>query len=157
MVDALEIVGARQLVAQCVVENGQRHRVALLEHEVSETGGKGFGVVQLCQLARAVVHGLAAIDQQVSDEVSVLLVLLDVVAVTAPKHLPVKMARVVARRVFPVLGELDGKSAQGRTMLPHAVAFDDAPRDETEVFRSGDRGGIEEIGMSGGDGHGVVG
>ena len=47
------------------------------------------------------------------DVVGFLLVLLDVITVAAPEHLPIEVPGVVAGDVFAVLSELDGKPSKG--------------------------------------------
>ena len=96
LVDGRAVVAARRVIAHRRVEKPKRHGVALMEDQVSQARGHHLAVLQLRQLAGAVLHRLAAIEQDVGDVVRLLLVLLDVVTVRAAHDLPVQMPRVVA-------------------------------------------------------------
>ena len=155
-VDFREAVRARDVLARLVVEDRHCGGVALEEDEIREARGHHFCIVELAHRTGAVAHGLAAIEQQVRHEVRLLLVLLDVVAVAAPEHLPIEMPRVVAGDVFAVLRKLDRKSAERRLVRTGHVALDNRARLEAEILGLLDRLGIEQRrqgGFRGGAGH----
>ena len=155
LVDLREGIGAGLVRTGRGVEDGEGDGVTLEEDEVGEARGDGAGVVELGDFAGAILHGLAAIEEEVGDEVRLLLVLLDVVAVAAAEDFPVEMPGVVAGDVFAMLRKLDGESAEGGAVRAGHVALDDAARLEPEVFGLLDGRGVEEGARGGGGGHGV--
>ncbi len=144
-VDLVPVVGALEALTDGGVEDVHRDRVALAEDKVGEARGKDLRVVDLCEFAGAVFHRFAPVDDEVGDEVRVLLVLLDVVAVCAAEDLPIQMAEIVAGGVFAVLGKFDGKSVERRAVLANAVTLHDSARDHAKSLTLGDRIRIEQI------------
>src|SRR6266700_1009267 len=120
--------------------------IAVAQNEVGQAGGHHFAVVQLGQLAGAVLHRFAAVEQEVSGVVGFLFVLLDVVTVGAAEDIPVQVARVVAVGVFAVLGELDRKAPIGRFVLAGHVTLDDEARVEAKRFGPRDGDGVKKGG-----------
>ena len=84
-----------------------------------------MGVLKFGLPARAILHGLTAVEHEVGDVVGFLLVLLQVIPVRAPQHFPVEMPGVVAGHVFAVLGEFNAKPVEGRFVFADHVALDD--------------------------------
>src|SRR5262249_54776275 len=93
--------------------------------------------------AVTVEHGVAGVEDDVGDEVGLLLVLLDGVALGPAVALPVDVADVVAGDVLAVLDELDGEAAEGALVLADAQAFDDAARLEAQGGGAGEDVGVE--------------
>src|SRR5690349_21383086 len=106
-----EAVRPWRVVADRDIEKPERGGITLMEDEVSQARGHGLAVLEFGQLARAVSHGLAAIEQDIGDVIRLLLILLDVVAVGTAENLPVEMPDIIALGVFAMLSKLDGESA----------------------------------------------
>ena len=88
--------------------------------------------------------------------VRLLLILLDVIAVALPQHLPIEMPRVIAGDVLAVLRKLDGKPTKRRPVCAGHVALDHRPRLQAQMLRALDGDGIEERVLSSGSGHRCV-
>ena len=138
-------VAAGEVIARRRVEDVQRDGVALMQNHIRETRRDHLRVVELRVFARAVLHRLAAIQQDVRDVVRLLLVLLDVVAVRAPEHLPVEMPQIVAVGVFAMLGELNGEAVIGGLVLARHVALDQHPGVQTQRLGARNRDRVEEL------------
>ena len=72
-----------------------------------------------------------------ADEVRLLLVLLDGVALGAAVALPVDVADVVAGDVLAVLDELDGEAAERALVVADAQALDDGAGLQARALRRG--------------------
>ncbi len=139
----------RHPVPDTVVEREQSHGISLAQEQVSQRGGQEARVIQLGHQAAGLggpVHRPARVHGEVRPQVRFLFVLLDVVPIRAGVHPPVHMADVVARHVWPVLGELYGKAPVGGVMKADQEAFHHAARDELEVPQRGEMGWIEPVG-----------
>jgi hypothetical protein len=79
-------VRAGEVLADILIEQGERDGVALVEDEIGQARGDALRVFELRNLGAGslVEHGLAPIDEDVGDVVGLLLVLFDVVALGAP-------------------------------------------------------------------------
>ena len=122
----------RQQRRNAVVERDQAERIALPMHQVGERAGEIRRVLQLGDLAGAVAHRSADVEQQVAREVGFLFVLLDEVLVGAREHLPVERGEIVAGQILPVLRELDAESLVRTAMQAGQEALDDRPRLEID-------------------------
>ena len=99
------------------------------------------------RVAGAVAHRLAGVDEQPRDEVRLLLVLLEVVALGAAVDLPVDVLDVVAGGVLAVLGELDGEPVPRAAVPAGEVALDDLPGLQLQAVDAGQNGGVGNVGM----------
>jgi hypothetical protein len=72
-------------------------------------------------------HGAAVIDQQMAAEVGFVLELFEIKAVGTGVETPVQVAGVLAGRVGPVFGELDGETVIRTAMQAAPETFDDNP------------------------------
>ncbi len=84
-------------------------------------------------LAVAERHRRARVDDEVDGEVLFLLVEADEEALEALVDVPVEVAKIVARLVVAVVGELDAAPALLRAPLGAQAAREDPPADEREV------------------------
>ena len=118
------------VVADLVVEAHQAHRVLLSDHQVAEAGGEVAGVLELRQaiLVARVGHRAAHVEQDMSLEVRLLLILLDVEAIGAAEHLPVNILDVIAGHVLAVLGELDAEALERASVQSRDKPLDDRSR-----------------------------
>jgi len=99
-----------QELPNLVVEGDQPDAVLLMENQVAERRGGQAGIIVLGDGVRAVMHRFADIEHQPTDEVRLLLVLLEEESTGAAVDFPVHVANVVARDIFAVLRELDRKA-----------------------------------------------
>ena len=82
-------------------------------------------------------------------EVGLFFVLADDPAVGARGDLPVDVARVVARLIGAILGELDRESLAGGSVETGHEAIDDPASDDFDATESGEARGVEQIGAEG--------
>src|SRR5262249_34010560 len=81
--DRLHVAGLtarRQAESPGRIEDAETDAVALMDNHISQCRCQQFGVLQLVRLALAVEHRTAGVHEDVTDEVRLLLVLLDGVA-----------------------------------------------------------------------------
>ena len=145
LVDGTLTVTARRVIAHFLIKNPERHGVTLLQDKVGQAGGHHLGVLQLGVFPGAVLHGFAAIEQDVGDVVGFLLILLDEVAIGAAENLPVQVAGIVTGRIFAVLGKLNGEAAIGRLVLTGHVALHHVAGVKAQCLGAGDRLGVEQF------------
>ena len=67
-------------------------------------------------------------------EIGFLLVLLQIQPLGAAQQFPIHVPDIIAGDIFAVLGEFDGKAAQGGFMFAGHEAFDHVPRLQAEIF-----------------------
>jgi hypothetical protein len=142
--DLGEAVRARLMLARFVIENRDGGCVALHQDEVGEAGRHHLAVFQLRHAAGPIFHAFAAIEQEMRDEVRLLLVLLDVIAITSTEHLPIEVTRVVAGHVLAVLRELDREPSERGFVRAGHVALHNGPRLKPKVLRALDRLWIQQ-------------
>jgi hypothetical protein len=119
-------------------------RVLLEDHEVGDRGRERGPVAEL-RHRPAEAHGRRAVEEDVAAGVRVRVVLLHVLSVRLGERLPVEVLEVVARRVGPVLGELDRESVVRRRVETRDEALDDPAGDEPEAVEPGQGVGREEL------------
>ncbi len=129
------------------VEGQQARGVALLREEVGERGGEGARVVGLRHAGFAgEAHRAAVVHEQVGAQVRLVLEFLDKIAVGAAHEFPIEPARIIARRVRPVLAELDREAVIRRAMQPVSKPLDHRPRPQLQIADAHQRRRVEEAG-----------
>ena len=99
------------------IEDPETGRIALVNDQVAQAGRQRLGVFQLVRRAVAVEHRSARVQKDVADEIRLLLILLDGIAIGASVAFPVDVLDIVARDVFAVLDELHGEAAVGTAVV----------------------------------------
>ena len=125
----------RQLPVDLRVERDEADGILLLLEQERERRGRGRPVVELAPGGRrllAVPHRLAAIEQQVTLEIGLFLVLLDVQPVGLRPDAPVDVLEFVPRHILAVSGELDGKAVVRAFVLAGEETLHDQPRPHVE-------------------------
>jgi len=112
--------------------------IALTEDQIGKTGCQRLGVIQLGNFARAVVHRLAAINQQTDHHIGVLLILFDVVPVCSAEHFPIEVTGVISHRVFAMLGEFTPESLKRRAMFTHLITLHHRAGHNAKLFTPSD-------------------
>ena len=88
------------------------HGVALQKDEIGNARRQRFGVVQLGQLICCRSSSTRCNrSRQLRDQVSILLILFDVIPIRPAEHFPIEMPGIVPHRIFAVLGKLDCEAA----------------------------------------------
>ena len=99
------------------------------------------------------LHRAAHVDDQMTVEVGLGVVLLDIEPVVASVELPVQVPQVVAGQILPMRGEFDRKPDVRAAVQPVEKALDDRARDQLEVLEVGQEQGIdvfvEQVGRGG--------
>ena len=128
-----------------IVERDEPGRVALPVHEERERRGEHRSVFQLAHRCPASIrHRSAHVEQQVTLQVGLFFVLLDVMPIASRVDLPVERGQIVARHVLAVLRELDAEALVRTSMQPREEPFDDRPRLQLHRAQPGNHGGIQE-------------
>ena len=133
----------------------QGYFVPLAHHEVAERGRKTGGVLELawCDLHRPCkVHRPAGVQHEIAEQVSFSVVEPHIMPVSSREHFPVHEPDVVAGRVFPVIGKLDGGPAIGGFVRTGEGAFRRSAGAEADMSQRLHAGQVE-VGMNR-DGHG---
>ena len=97
----------RDLVLEPLGAAGEADGITLLGCEISESACAPAGVIEARISFLTVGHGPTGIDDEAKTEVRVCLEFLDVVAVRATPGTTVEATSVIARHIFPILGELE--------------------------------------------------
>ena len=123
-------------VADSRVVGGEAHGVLLVDEQVGERRGDVLAVLELREAASrgapAVAHRAGGVEDDRRAQVGLVDVLLDVEALAASGEAPVEGARVVARDVSAVLGELGAGALPGALVAPGDEAVDGAVREELD-------------------------
>ena len=138
------LAGARaggEVAARLRVEGDQPGRVLLADEQVGQGGGQVLRVGELGERASvarrrrvaAVGHRAGGVEQHRGAQVGLLDVLLDVEPVRAGEDAPVEVARIVARRVGAVLGELDREPLVRALVAARDKALHGAARQQFEA------------------------
>src|ERR1043166_4530954 len=98
-----------QIAAHLIVERHKADGVALQMKKEAERGGERGGVLGLGVTQRTVGHGSALVRDEVAAQIGFVLESFQEKAIAPGEHAPVKIAKIIARRVRPVLREFDGK------------------------------------------------
>src|SRR5678815_5253978 len=141
-VNTAEVICPRHVFAHGGIKQANRNGVALKQDEVSEARSRSPGVVELRSVLRGILHRLARIHQDVSDEIRLLLVLLHIITVASAQDFPVEMTDIVAGHVFTMLREFHSEAAERRAMSAGHITLDDLSRLDAELLGALDRFGI---------------
>ena len=93
---------------------------------------------------RRELHGVAGIEQHGEHAVRLAAITLQIGALGAGKHVPIHVAKIVARRVRAVFGEFLAESEIRRAVQAGDEAIDDSLRHQIQAGNSGEHGRIEE-------------
>ena len=116
------------------VVDRQPDRIPLFHHQVRQCGGDVGGVFDFPDLTvRGIIHGLAAVEDEVRLQVRLFLELLDIVPVGLSVCLPVDMLDFVPRHVLAMFRELDAKAVVRTLMQTGDKAFNDKAGTEFHV------------------------
>ncbi len=145
--DVQQLLQVRRIAAgadqrpDLLVERDHAHAVLLLKHQVGQRAGDALGIFELGhrRLGTAVTHALAGVDEQVTDEVRLLFVLLQVELIGLAVNLPVDVAQIVALRVLAMFGKLDRKAVVRAAMHARDVAFHDQPGSQLQALELSQR------------------
>ncbi len=137
--------GWRDVTFHVFVEHDQARRIALLRRHVSERRGHIPRVIDLANLARAVCHRRAGIEQDQQLHIRLALEALQVEAFGASEDVPIDVPEIVALYVLLVFGELLAEAELGGAMKARDEAVDHGLRYEVERRDGGEDGGIEKL------------
>ena len=106
----------------------------------------GARVLPDAHLRAAPRHRAADVEHDARAEVRLLLVLAHDPAIGARGDLPVDVAKVVARLIRPVLGELDREALARRPVKSGHEAVDNPTSDDLDAPQRSEAGWVEEVG-----------
>src|SRR6185369_12789821 len=107
-------------------------RVMLPDSEKRQRRSEVLRILELRYIAARVPHRCARINKKMNPSVGVALILLDVKPIGPRKQLPIEMAKIIARHVRTMLGEVGGEAEIRRTMKARDESFDDGSSDKLE-------------------------
>jgi hypothetical protein len=109
------------------IKCNQADTVLLVKNQIGQRRGEAFRIFQLRKRGTIALklHALASVEQEITNQIGLLLVLLQVVLVGLAKDFPIDIPEIVAGDIFPVLGKLNGKAMIRTAMCPGHKSFDD--------------------------------
>src|SRR5262245_39857500 len=132
-----------ELFLDAVRKRHKPHQVLLVEHDIGQRSRQIAGIIELTDAVRSVVHRGTGVDQEVTTEVGLLLILFDVITVKLGIGLPVDVADLISWHILAMLGELDAEAFIGARMEPRDESFHHIPSTQQESREFGERQRIE--------------
>src|SRR5947199_5553999 len=126
------------------IEGQETYAIPLVIREVAETCGDDSGVIDLFDVARAVIHGSADVEKDEDACIRLTFIQLYIELVAARKDVPIDSPDLITRHVLAVCGEIHAEAQVRGTVKTLNKTCNDAPRDEFEVLNFHQNLGIDE-------------
>ncbi len=138
-------VDGRDVVGHVLIEDDQAGGVALLRRQIGQRCGEEARIIEFADLARAIRHRRAGIEQNQQLHVRLALEPLQIETLGAGEDVPVDVAQIVALHVLLIFGELLAETELRRTVQSRDEPVHYRLRDEVERRNGSEYCGIEKL------------